>query len=207
MGDEALYRKYINRVKRSPDGLLSYIETPVENLGKLKTSGLDLDMRSGFNLDAATKIGLSYNATYVLKYETQNGKDEPMVDYVGQATGGIAPVPAWQHTLGIDWSHGHVNFALEHVFTNGWTESREQVNTNLGVDKAYKVADTSRWNMAVTYKGIKDLTLRLGARNLLDDEPPFTASSSYGSHAAGFAGSFADPRGRFWYLSASYKFK
>ncbi len=207
MGDEALYRKYIHRVKRSPDGLLSYIETPVENLGKLKTSGLDLDLRSSFSLDGGIRVGLSYNATYVLKYETQNGKDEPMVDYVGQATGGIAPVPSWQHTLGLDWSLADLSVALEHVFTNGWTESASQVNANLGVNAPYKVADTSRWNMAVTYRGFKDLTLRLGARNLLDDAAPFVASSSYGSHAAGFAGSFADPRGRFWYLSASYKFK
>lgn len=207
MGDEALYRKYINRVKRSPDGLLSYIETPVENLGKLKTSGLDLDIRTGFSYDAGTRVGLSYNGTYVLEYETQNGKDEPMINYVGQATGGIAPVPSWQHTLGLDWSRGDVNVALEHVFTNGWTESAAQVNANLGVNAPYKVKDTSRWNLAVTYKGFKNLTLRVGARNLLDDAAPFTASSSYGSHAAGFAGSFADPRGRFWYGTASYQFK
>jgi iron complex outermembrane receptor protein len=207
MGDEALYRKYIDRVVRSPDGLLSYIETPVENLGKLKTSGLDLDMRGGFSVAGGPRIGLSYNATYVLKYETQNGKDEPMVDYVGQSTGGIAPVPSLQHTLGLDWSQGDFNVALEHVFTNGWTESASQVNTNLAVNRPYKVADTSRWNMAVTYRGFKNLMLRVGARNLLDDEPPFVASSSYGSHAAGFAGSFADPRGRFIYGTVSYQFK
>ena len=206
MGDEALYRKYIDRVVRS-GGLISYIKTPVENLGKLKTSGVDLDMRSSFNLDASVKVGLSYNATYVLKYETQNGKDEPMVDYVGQATGGVAPVPSLQHTLGLDWTSGDLNVALEHVFTNGWTESAAQVSTNVGVNRAYKVNDTSRWNMAVTYKGFKNMALRLGARNLLNDEPPFTASSSYGSHAAGFAGSFADPRGRYWYGSISYQFK
>ena len=116
-------------------------------------------------------------------------------------------MPAWQHTLGIDWSLGNLSVALEHVFTNGWTESAAQVNANIGVNAPYKVKDTSRWNMAVTYKGFKDLTLRLGARNLLDDAPPFTASSSYGSHAAGFAGSFADPRGRFWYATATYQFK
>lgn len=207
MGDEALYRKYIDRVVRSPDGLLSYIKTPVENLGKLKTSGLDLDVRSGFSVQGGPRIGLGYNATYVLKYETQNGKDEPMVDYVGQATGGIAPVPSLQHTLALDWSQGDVNIALEHVFTNGWTESASQVNSNLAVNKPYKVADTSRWNLALTYRGFKDLTLRVGARNLLDDAPPFVASSSYGSHAAGFAGSFADPRGRFIYGSVSYQFK
>jgi iron complex outermembrane receptor protein len=41
---------------------------------------------------------------------------------------------------------------------------------------------------------------------VFDADPPFTAVSSYGSHAAGFAGSFADPRGRIWYAAATYKF-
>jgi iron complex outermembrane receptor protein len=66
---------------------------------------------------------------------------------------------------------------------------------------------SSTWNTAVTYSGLKNLKLTLGARNLLDTKPPFAASSSYGSHAAGFAGSFSDPRGRFWYVSGTYQFK
>jgi iron complex outermembrane receptor protein len=54
---------------------------------------------------------------------------------------------------------------------------------------------------------VKNLTVRVGVRNLFDKEPPFTASSSYGSHAAGYAASFADPRGRFFYASLGYQFK
>jgi len=49
--------------------------------------------------------------------------------------------------------------------------------------------------------------VRLGVRNLFDEEPPFTAVASYGSHATGYAASFADPRGRFYYASLSYQFK
>ena len=71
----------------------------------------------------------------------------------------------------------------------------------------HKVSDSSRWNLSGTYRGIKDLTLRAGVRNIFDKLPPFTASSSYGSHAAGYAGSFVDPRGRFWYVTANYQFK
>ncbi|WP_396270295.1 TonB-dependent receptor plug domain-containing protein [Ideonella sp.] len=207
MTDAALYAKYKSRVKRTSDGFISYIETPVENLGGLKTSGLDLDVRTGFGLGDMGKMGVSLNGTYVIKWSQQNGKDSPYTDYAGQSAGGNAPVPRWQHTLGFDWSWGAWNTSLENVFTNGWTESAAVVNTNLGVDEPYQVKDTSRWNLAVGYSGFKNLKLTLGVRNLLDTEPPFVASSSYGSHAAGFAGSFADPRGRFWYASAAYQFK
>jgi iron complex outermembrane receptor protein len=80
------------------------------------------------------------------------------------------------------------------------------VEANIGVAQDYHVKDSNRFNLSASYSGFKNLTLRLGIRNLLDAEPPFTASSSYGSHAAGYAGSFTDPRGRFWYGAVNYKF-
>ena len=88
----------------------------------------------------------------------------------------------------------------------GWVESAGLVDANVGVAVDHKVKDTSRFNLAVNYAGFDHWVLRLGVRNLFDAEPPFTAVSSYGSHAAGFAGSFADPRGRFFYGSVTYKF-
>jgi len=87
------------------------------------------------------------------------------------------------------------------------TESAELVEANIGVAEEHKVKDTIRWNLAGTWTGVKSLTLKLGIRNLFDEEPPFTASSSYGSHAAGYAASFADPRGRFFYGVVTYQFK
>ncbi|MFG6415139.1 TonB-dependent receptor plug domain-containing protein [Roseateles sp. DC23W] len=207
MTGNGLYDKYKSRVRRSPTGYIAYIETPVENLGKLKTSGIDFDIRSAFALGAMGRLGVGFAATRTLKFEQQNGRDEPFTDYLGKSLGGNPPVPEWQHTLSFDWTLGSWNLALENVFTKGWQESAAVVNTNLGVDAPYNVKDTSRWNLSVSYRGIKDLRLTLGARNAFDQDPPFVASSSYGSHAAGFAGSFADPRGRFIYGSVSYQFK
>lgn len=208
MAEPGLYAKYRTRVKRSPTTeFIAYIETPVENLGELKTSGIDIDIRSAWRLGDWGRFGVGIAATRTLKYELQNGKGEPFTSYVGKSLGGNPPVPDWQHTLSFDWTLGSWNVALENVFTKGWQESAAVVNTNLGVDAPYDVKDTSRWNLAVSYRGFKDLRLTLGARNAFDQDPPFVASSSYGSHAAGFAGSFADPRGRVLYGSVTYQFK
>ncbi|MBN8486816.1 MAG: TonB-dependent receptor [Burkholderiales bacterium] len=208
MSDASLYAKYAaSRITRTTDGFISSIATPVENLGGLRTSGIDLDVRTGFGLGEWGKLGLSFAGTYISVWEQQNGKGSAYKSYVGVSTGGVQPIPRWQHTLGFDWSMGVWGASLENTFVKGWTESAAVVDANLGVAQPYNVDDTSRWNLAVSYKGIKNLRLGLGVRNLLDAEPPFVASSSYGSHSAGFAGSYADPRGRFWYLTAAYQFK
>ncbi|MBQ0945729.1 TonB-dependent receptor [Ideonella sp. 4Y16] len=208
MSDPALYAKYAaTRITRTTDGFISSISTPVENLGGLRTSGFDLDVRAGFGLGEYGKLGVSFAGTYISVWEQQNGKGSAYKSYVGVSTGGVQPIPRWQHTLGFDWSLGVWGATLENTFVKGWTESAAVVDANLGVAQPYNVNDTTRWNLAVSYKGFKNTRLGLGVRNLLDAEPPFVASSSYGSHSAGFAGSFADPRGRFWYLTASYQFK
>jgi iron complex outermembrane receptor protein len=137
MAEPGLYQRYKSRVKRTSAGFISYIETPVENLGELKTAGLDLDIRTSFKLGDLGKLGVSYTGTRVMTYDLQNGKGEPFTDYVGKSLGGNAPVPEWQHTLAFDWSMGDFNVALENVFTKGWTESAAVVLTpTSGVERA-----------------------------------------------------------------------
>jgi iron complex outermembrane receptor protein len=48
MADPTLYQRYISRVHRqpAPNSFVSYIDTPVENLGDLKTNGIDVDVKA-----------------------------------------------------------------------------------------------------------------------------------------------------------------
>lgn len=208
LSDTALYNRYNARIIRNTDGYISYIETPVENLGELHTSGLDVDLRGGATF-GEFRLGASLNGTYVREWKQQSERGGAFTSYVGTAGDGAAvqPVPRWQHTAALDLATGPWSMTLEHVFVKGWTESALLVANNVGVETAHRVKDTSRFNASLAYTGIKNVSLRLGVRNLTDEEPPFTAVSSYGSHAAGYAASFADPRGRFWYAVASYQFK
>jgi iron complex outermembrane receptor protein len=208
MADPALYAQYNARVIRGTDGYITYIDQPIENLGGLRTSGVDMSVRTRWNLAEMGRLGLEFDATYLTQWEQQNGKGNPFVSYLGTAGdgGGIQPVPRWQHTLAADWQWGNWGVRLENLFTKGWTEQAGLVEANVGVAVDHKVKDTNRFNLGITWTGLEHLALTLGARNLFDTDPPFTAVSSYGSHAAGFAGSFVDPRGRIWYAKATYKF-
>lgn len=209
MSDPTLYQRYASRIHRLASGFVSYIETPVENLGELKTNGIDVDIKAAWSLGSMGRLGATFAGSYINTWKQQNGKGTPFVSYEGSAGDGasIQPVPTWQHTLGLDWNLGNWNVTLENVFVKGWTESAGLVEANVGPSVEHKVKDSSRWNMAVGWKPMPSLALRVGARNLLNQDPPFTAVSSYGSHVTGYAGSFVDPRGRFWYATASYQFK
>lgn len=213
LGDTYLLNLYASRIHRiqtgANKGIISYIDTPIENLGGLRTSGLDVDVRGRINLQSYGNLTLGIAGTYVHQWERQVGKDTPYISYVGQAGDGavVQPIPRWQHTASAEWNSGPWSVVLENVFVKGWTESALLVYNSVGGSAAHDVKDSSRWNMSASYRGFKNLTLRLGIRNLSDKEPPYTAVPSYGSHAAGYAGSFVDPRGRYWYGSIAYQFK
>jgi iron complex outermembrane receptor protein len=145
----------------------------------------------------------------VLSYKQQPGKGMDYIEYAGTGGdgGGVQPVPRWQHVLGFDWTYGAWSVTLENNYVRGWTESATLVENNVGVSTAYHVKNSSRWNLGTSYKFNRNLAVRLGVKNLLDAEPPFTAVSSYGSHAGGYASSFVDPRGRYFYGSMTFTFK
>jgi iron complex outermembrane recepter protein len=63
----------------------------------------------------------------------------------------------------------------------------------------------SLWDLNVAYSGVKNLTLAVGARNLLDKQPAVFVSVS-NAFQAGYDISQYDPRGRFVYVTAAYKF-
>jgi iron complex outermembrane receptor protein len=204
----ALMSRFGSRIKRGADGFILYVETPVDNLGDLKTSGIDLDIRGRLDFGSTGRLNLGLAGTYVLNYDAQKYSGGDFGSFAGTGgDGSVPPVPRWQHTASAEWVTGDTAITLEQVYTRGWTESASSVNYNIGVDAPYNVKDSLRYNMSVAYKGIKDVTARFGIRNLFDQEPPFTASSSYGSHAAGYAASFTDPRGRFFYVNLGYQFK
>jgi len=207
--DPTLLARFATRIHRTPDGFISYIDTPIENLGDLKTSGIDIDVKTRWNLESMGRLTIGLAGTYVNTYKLQNYKDGPYTSYVGTAGdgGSVQPHPRWQHSLTVDLQQGPWGVTLENQFVKGWTESAALVDANIGVHQDYQVKDSSRWNLSGAYSGIKNLTVRLGIRNLFDKEPPFTAVPSYGSHAAGYAASFVDPRKRFFYASLGYQFK
>ena len=67
------------------------------------------------------------------------------------------------------------------------------------------VGTYSLWNLQGTYSGFKDWSIAAGIRNVFDTAPPFTNQTNW--VAVGYDPSYADPRGRTFYLRAAYRFQ
>ncbi|MFZ3322935.1 MAG: TonB-dependent receptor [Usitatibacter sp.] len=197
--DLTLYNRYIDRFHRAASGVTVYVDQPLENLGDLKTSGFDIDARARFDASFA-KMTLGFTGTYVDTYELQQGKDLPFVSYLGNSFNGGNAYPRWMHVATLDMANGPWQGTIEQTYVSGWVEAFANGGT-------HDIPSTSRINAQLRYLGIKHVALKLGVRNLMDRLPPYTDVSSYGSHAAGWANSVADPRGRFWWGSVTYAFK
>ena len=51
------------------------------------------------------------------------------------------------------------------------------------------------------------LALTVGIKNLFNQDPPYTNSGGQVSFQSGYDPQYADPRGRFIYLTATYTFQ
>jgi len=72
MNSEVLLKQFPNRIKRGSDKFIQYIETPVDNLGNLKTAGLDIDLRGRVSLESAGNLNLGIAGTYNKNTQLKN---------------------------------------------------------------------------------------------------------------------------------------
>jgi iron complex outermembrane receptor protein len=197
--DLTLYNRYISRFHRTPIGTTLYVDQPLENLGELKTAGWDVDVKARRSTGWG-RFGLSFQGTYMSKYDLQQGKDFPFVTFLGNSFNGGNAYPKWTHVAMIDWDTGPWTAVIEQTYTDGWTEAFQAGGT-------HEIPSVSRINLSGKYSGFEGVTIKVGVRNVMGDLPPYTDVSSNGSHAAGWANAVSDPRGRFWYTVLTYSFK
>ena len=172
---------------------IAFIDAPTENLGELKTSGIDLSVVWRSGATPYGKFGVGIDGTYVTKYKYQRERDGAFIDALGRYSDN-APVFRWQHVLAGNWSSGAWSVTLGQRFKTGYTD-QDGIN-RVG---SYSIFDTS-----ATWTGIKNLTVTAGISNLLDTDPPRSVQTR--TFQRGFDPRFTDPIGRAFMIRTSYKF-
>lgn len=192
----------------SPAGDIIAIDQRNENVGKVKLSGIDVDLRGAF----ATPLGrlaLGWTATYMQKWRSQN-PDGSYTDNVATTSAAITGViPRFKHSTNAALTTGGWTFAGQYNWQSGGTD----VCGNLLQDDfgncppgsnprfgAYATVDAQ-----IAYNGLKNFGVVLGVRNLFDKDPPYVNGSG-GAFQSGYDPTYVDPRGRFMYANLTYKF-
>lgn len=195
--------------RRSPDGNASgvgpvnFISQGLINLGKVKVSGVDVDLMGRILKTDSDRVTLRLNGTYFNKYDVQNtdGSYSSQIDSPGN--GNIGVVIRWRHTASATWDTGPWSASLAQNYQNGYQDVRTGLQPASVPNR--NVASYVTYDAQLNYSGIKDLRLTLGVKNLTDRNPPYTNYG--GGFVGGYDLSYADVRGRFAYLTANYSFK
>ena len=202
LDDQADFAQYITRGPVDPafpnlPGPILRIDTYLQNVSTLSSSGYDIS--AGWRSDpvAAGRFSVQLEGTLV----TRNNA----VTYFGAVHSALGAyingfdIPRWRHDLTLGWERGPCTVTLGQSFSSGYTDENPAPDGT-----ARRVGSTIRWDSQVAYAVSKKLTLRLGARNLFDRNPPFSNQGDY--QQTGYDPTNADPRGRFVYATLTARF-
>jgi iron complex outermembrane receptor protein len=204
LGDSA----YAGLVTLTAGNEVDLVRTILANTGEADVHGVDISGAWRLKTEH-DRFDIALNGTYISKFDqTSPGGDisrkvGTLVDadgnpVLGADNGGI--VLRWKHSLSGTWTRG--NWATT-LTQNYYT--RYEVGHDLNDNRVF-VAPQTLWDGNVLYKGVKNLSVGFGVRNLFDKEPPIFVPVS-NQFQSGFDIHQYDPRGRFVYLNLGYKFK
>ncbi len=185
------------------------------NLGKSFSTGLDLD----FTARAKTPIGdltSQFNATYMIREVSQQVIDGPYYSAVGDYGDNVGgPTFRWQGKLTTTLKTGPFANTLQVNFKSGYRDAAETadvLDANGNVvgqeDVRLKIPRYYTFDWQTQFDLDKSLSFTVGLINMFDKKPPFAISTGGTNRGQqfGYDDRFYDPRGRIWYVNASYKF-
>jgi iron complex outermembrane recepter protein len=200
---------YANLVTLDGSGSVAEINQLLSNTGGSTVRGIDLDLRYSENV-ADGKFSARLFGTYMLKFDetTPSGaishRVGTIVDPAGNPVSGAdngGVVLRWKHALTGTYSTGAWAFTATQNFAAGYEAGRNAIDNDRNFIPSFSTYDAN-----ITYTGIKNLRLAIGARNLFDKNPPGVFTPVSNQFQGGYDITQYDPRGRFVYVAAGYKF-
>ncbi len=190
------YTKYKALFLRNPDGSPLAILDLNDNLGEVKTDGVDLSLNVRFPSTKYGQFNFSMDGTYVHKYDYQVERDGEFKHNVGVYSDD-KPVFRWQHNASMNWRMGNWSANVSQSYKTGYTDQIQVAGHS-------KVAAYTLVNLSGSYTGFDGLALTLGIKNLWDKAPPFSNQGTL--FQKGYDARYTDPTGRAIYARASYAF-
>lgn len=198
--------KYANLYHRNGAGNLStdgsqcpnpatcgYVDLRTQNLGGLKTDGVDLTAAYRLRAGDWGNFNLGLNSTWVHRYEYQNEEGGEWNQNVGIFSG-VGPVFRWQHSASVNWSRGEFGGGLTARHKTGYVDQ----------DPEFRVASYTTVDGYLSWTQPKGFGVTVGVRNLFDREPPLSYQDQ--TFQAGYDPRYTDAIGRTFYVRGTYTF-
>ncbi|MEH3159761.1 MAG: TonB-dependent receptor [Sphingomonas taxi] len=189
-----------------------YVTSTTLNTGYLQTSGIDVTGNVTLGLGRLGKVNADFIGTYLLDQVTQplpGGDNYDCRGLFGYACG--QPNPVWRHTLRVTWSpDDKVSLSANWRFIDATRLSTTSSNSFLTgaadpIDE--RLPSYSYFDLTAAVSVTENLSLRIGANNLLDKNPPALASGVLNLFGNGntYPGVY-DTLGRRLFAGATVKF-
>ncbi|QJE03014.1 TonB-dependent receptor [Massilia forsythiae] len=217
-------------------GQLLAINRTFVNQGSTETSGIDFEVAHRLNLGEMGRLSTRLNYTYALTYKRAERPGEVEHNLVG-TNGGISDwatsvgdIPRHRFNLISTWSRDVHTVSLSADYVSSVSLLRRYDNTRtypvpfcyygnpantpsdvtkgglpgyLGVSPNCEVDEWLTFGAAYSYTGFKNWTLSANIKNLFDTKAPYDPRETN----LGFNSQLHNGMGRYFRLSASYKFK
>jgi iron complex outermembrane recepter protein len=185
------------------------ITQTLQNVGTAKARGIDLEANFRENIGEG-RLDIGMSGTYMIQFDqTSPGgvtsqKVGTMVDPNGDpvlSTNGVQDgvVLRWKHYLSATWTQGPFAFTFAQNYYRGYRDGNDLEGNE------HHVPSQALYDMNLTYGIMKNFKIAVGAKNVFDKDPPMFIPTG-NQFQAGYDITMYDPRGRFVYLTGSYKF-
>jgi iron complex outermembrane recepter protein len=197
-----------SRIVRNQNGQLwvgtgNVIDTNI-NIGGVSTSGVDISGAYGFDIGSLGSLNLSMNGTYLSSFDVDPiGQTFAEYDCVGEYGNDCGtPTPEWRHRARASWST-----PIEALELNATWRYMGEVDLDTGatgrVDSTLDAVNY--FDLAGTWGATDYATFRFGVNNVLDVDPPLSASVGTTGNGNTYPQSY-DALGRYVFVGATLDF-
>ncbi|CAN7567866.1 TonB-dependent receptor [Pseudoxanthomonas sp. LjRoot143] len=194
---------------RDSSGQVVGIDRRFINSGGTLISGIELDANVIGDLAGGT-FRVNLNGSYIDSFQEKALESTPYgPNQVGKYIRYYNLPLKWKHTLSFAWAKGDWSHTLTQIYRDGYKdEVPVSVVNNSYIPENWNpdVDDYITYNYSLGWTGLENAKFTFIVRNLLNEDPPFTAHYNDFASGAAWEPRVADPRGRSFALMVEYKF-
>lgn len=205
------YAIFQDRFQRRADGTIQRIDSRWVNSGATTTKGVEVGLKGETDF-AKGKLSAGFDLSYLLNKKSKLLPTAPWsLSEINTFTRSSDIGLKWKHTASLGYRRGNWSFLVNNLYRNSYTDAvLPGVAAGLvrPVNWKPRVAPYNIYGLSATYRGIKNITVFAGIKNIFNEDPPFSATYDTNTGAgSSWEPRIADPRGRSYSLRLEYRFR